>query len=392
MGKKTTFAIAVAVLAVALGGADIGRAAQQPVRITTVRPASAETASLPRGLLADRLGSRSASSGVTTPRDDGAEVSAQLSRRAYGARQYGDLKVALYEMPDESTAFAMLRFLRPTDAATGAIADDSWVSDRASAIRVGNFAVVVEGADAASREEIAAALVERIGRPAPSAPLLEELPAGQIEGSARYAPSFETLRRLRPDLAEDVYRFGAGGADAAVADYAQPGAEPFRLVLVDYQTPQLAADAERSLVAYFEALPPEVRERRILRREGNYMLEATGVTDRAAAERVLGGVKYSFAIKMLQGQNPFDGLDLNTETYKAAMIFVNSFTLVGLGFLAAVACGLVVGTIVFRRRKLAAANMFSDAGGMTHLDIRGIAKKLPSAGAARGFLSSGRAD
>ena len=378
MGKLTTSAIAVAVLAIVMGGADFVRAAEP----------------LPRDLLADRLGSRAATSAVTTPRDEAAAVADQLSQRAYGSRRYGDLSVALYEMPDEATAYAMLRFLRPADAAMAAIGDDAWVSGAETAVRVGNYAAIVEGGDAAAREDLASSLVERLGRPAPSAPLLAELPAAsQVEGSARYVPSFESLRRLRPDLVEDVYRFGAGGADAAVADYVQPGAEPFRLVLVDYQTPQLAADAERSLIAYFEALPPEIRERRILRREGNYMLEATGVTDRAAAQQVLGGVKYSFAIKMLRGENPFDGLNLNTETYKAAMIFINSFKFVGLGFLGAMMCGLVIGTIVFRRRKLAAANMFSDAGGMTHLDIRGIAKKLPPAASARNFLSSGgRAD
>ena len=52
------------------------------------------------------------------------------------------------------------------------------------------------------------------------------------------------MRALRPDLADDLFSFEAGGADAAVADYDQPGAEPFRLTIVEYQTPQLAADAE----------------------------------------------------------------------------------------------------------------------------------------------------
>lgn len=400
MGRQVRYAVAIlAALVVSYAEPGAARAIvfgiQEPVRVYTVPPRAAAPRPSFGDLFADRLGPRTASSAVGAPGEDVSERAKLLPRRGQGARQYGDLRVTVYEMVDESTAYAMLRYLRPEGAATTAEGDDGWAGDTSSALRVGHFTILLEGGSVAAREGVASALVERIARPQPSAPLLAELPEqGRIAGTERYAPSFETLRRVRPDLTEDVFLLGAGGADAAVADYEQPGGAPMRLLLVDYQTPQLAADAERSLGAYFAALPPETQQQRILEREGNYMIEAVGVTDRAAAARLVGGVKYSFDIKMLQGPNPGGVmLDLNEETYKAALVFIHSFTIVGFGFLGALACGIVAGTVVFRRRRRAAADVFSDAGGMIHLDLEELnhSRRLPAANGV-GLLPSGPAD
>lgn len=398
MGRHLRFGIAIAVLAIVVGATlpalAGGLGNQEPIRVYTVRSPEPPPAKIDgaQSLLPDRLGEAPASSGVTAPKGDIHETAEQLPQRSAATRRYGNLRVVVHEMSDETTAYALLRYLRPAEAATVETADDAWTAGETLAFRVGQFTTVLEGGSEETRAAAAAALVGRIGRPAPSSPLLAELPeASRIAGTERYAPSLETLRRLRPDLEADVFRMGAGGADAAVADYAQASGSPMRIVLVDYQTPQLAADAERSLMAYFAALPPEVQQQRILRREGNYILEATGVTDRAAAEQILGTVKYSFAIKWLKGYAP-PALNLNEETYKAALLFINSFAIVGICFTTALVCGIVVGAVVFRNRRRAAANLFSDAGGMTHLDLRQIRKKTPKLPSPAGLLSSGPGD
>jgi hypothetical protein len=396
MGRKLSFSMlffaAIASLAGAGGAVRRADAAQQPIKVYAVKPDAGEAKRSSAALLGERLGDRAATSAVSAPTRSALGEAAALPSASAATRSYGSARVTLVELVDETTAYAMLRYLRPEQAAVATVGDDAWAGERSLGLRVGPFTAIVEGGDAAARDEIAAALVAGIGRPAPSAPLLGQLPArGRIAGSERYAPSLEALRRSRPDVAADVFRFGAGGADAAVADFEQPGGEPFRLVLVDYQTPQLAADAERSLRAAFDALAPEERAHRILKREGNFMLEATGVVDRAAAERVVGSVDYAISIKMLKGADPISqsGLNVNEEAYKAALVFFNSFAFVGLCFLGALACGLVAGAIVFRNRRRAAANVFSDAGGMTHLDLTSPTRKPLGAAPHAGLLPSG---
>ena len=149
---------------------------------------------------------------------------------------------------------------------------------------------------------------------------------GRVSGSERYAPSLDLLRRYRPDLAEDVFELEAGGADAAVADY-QQGGEPFRLVLVDYQTPQLAAAAERHLAAYYEALPPDAKQRTIVKRQGNYLIQATGVTNQDAARRVVDSIEYSYQIKWLKNDPSVpteEALNFYEEARKTALVVANS--------------------------------------------------------------------
>ena len=170
-------------------------------------------------------------------------------------------------------------------------------------------------------------------------------------------------------MTEDVFRLSAGGADAVAADYAQNGAPPLRLVIVEYQTPQFAADAERSVQAHYAGLTPEALASRVVKREGNYLVEATGVVDRATAEAVVNSVRYEVTIKMLKGDDPVNMLAFTEEARKAALVFINSFTIVGIAFGIAIALGLVVGSVVFWRRRTAAAERFSDAGGMTHLEL-----------------------
>ncbi len=211
---------------------------------------------------------------------------------------------------------------------------------------------------------------------------------GQVAGSEQYVASFDSLRRYRSDLADDVFRIGAGGADAVLANYVQPGGLALRLLVVEYQTPQLAAEAERSVQAYYAGLSADAKKTRTIRREGNYLVEATGITDAARAAKLSSAVKYDVTIKMLDGPDPVSVLSLTDEAQKAALVFINSFAIVGLCFVSAVGCGLVVGAVVFTRRRRASANRFSDAGGMVHLDLQTGARRLRRAEPI-GLLPSG---
>jgi hypothetical protein len=395
MGKSWKLAAAAAVaLSLSTAPARAANGLGSPVRVITLAPAERKSeAPAPRQLLADRLGPASATSAASTPDDDVARRAVRLASTDAATRQYGAVRVTVYQMADESVAYVLLESTRPAGATRVALGDDSW-SDGANALafRLGNYTALVEGGAAEAREAAADAVVERLGRLPVRVPLVRVLPGeGRVAGTERYAPSFEALKRLRPDLTEDVFRIDAGGANAVLADYEQPGATPLRLLVVDYETPQLAGEAERSVAAYYGALAPDAAAVRSFRREGNYLVEVTGIADRERAAGVLGAVKYDVTIKMLKGDDPVSLQNFTEEARKAALVFVNSFAIVGLCFLCAVACGLVVGAVIFRRRRRASAEVFSDAGGMVHLDLTAGRRRLGPAEAAR-LLPGGPAD
>jgi hypothetical protein len=234
----------------------------------------------------------------------------------------------------------------------------------------GPYALLLAGGTAADRGNLAKAILARIGVPRADAPLVGKLPAeGRIADSERYAPSVEVLQREFPAIREDVFQLEAGGAEVALARYAQPVGAPFVLFLAEYETPQLAADAERRLAGYQQELPAAERASTLFRREGNYMLLATGVTDEGSARRTLEAVDYAYTVKWLKDPYAVPARDLVDEARKTALVILNSFLFVAICFAGAIVCGLLVGASLFRRRRKASAAVFSDAAGMIQLDL-----------------------
>ncbi len=342
--------------------------AEDPVSVIAVAPVR-EDAGL-TALLRDQVGGVAASSPLRRPEGQPAAIAQSLSAKASSARTYGDVRVSAFRMSDEPLAYALFRFLRPEGAVFTDRGDDGWGSAKQTTVRLGNVVIHADGGTDAARATLCDAIVASLGRPAPDAPIVGDLPGpGRIDSSVRYVSSLEMLRRFRPDLVDDVYRFGAGGADAVVAEYAQEGAAPARLLIVEYQTPQLAGEAERSVTAWFEGLDPAVRATRVLKREGNFLIEATDVANPDSFRQTVEAVKYEYQIKMLQGADPAVGLDARKEAYTTAMLLLGSVRLVGAGVLLALMIGMTIGAIVFMRRRKAAENIFSDAGGMVHLQL-----------------------
>jgi hypothetical protein len=371
MGKHTFLSTGLAA-ALLFAGAPAAHAFQStgPVRIVTAPGPRATSAQPLRRVLADSLGGRAASSPVGAPDNDTAGLARQFAPRDAAARSYGDARVTLYLVPDESVAHALARAVRPAGGEPVAVGGGGWANADATAFWLGPYAVTVEG-PASSRDAVVSALTSRIGSPSAPAPLLGHLPGdGRIAGTERYLPSFDALRRARPDLAEDVFRLEAGGAEAVVAQYEQPGAAPFLLTLVEYETPQLAAEAERRLKAWHGALPEGALAGRLTRREGNYLVEAINVADEALVGRVLGAVNYAYQVKWLkEPPMPLPAFDVAGEGRKVAQVLLSSFAIVGIGLLSAACLGIVFGAGMFRLRRRGIGNTYSDAGGMVCLDL-----------------------
>jgi hypothetical protein len=376
MGLKLTAGLALCGALLASGGERVdGRQSDRAVRVLTA-PAARPRAGAhlqPRAYLADELAGAAATGAAGAPDLAAAPFASGLGLRDAASRNYGDIRVDLYRTRDESTAYALLRSLRPEAARPSTVGDGGWSAPGSEAFWAGPYVAVVRGPDG-TLGSIAQALAARIGKVTAPAPLANQLPAeGRIEESLRYTPSVDALRALRPDLTSDVFLLERGGAQAIVADYAQAGGGPLRVTLVEYETPQLAADAERSLKAFHASLPPEALASRQTRREGNYLVEAVNVVDRATALGLVESVDYAFQVKWLKEPittpSDLNRLDAADEARKVAQVLVSSFAIVGLGVLAALGIGGLFGAWVFSLRRRAARNAFTDAGGMVCLDL-----------------------
>lgn len=351
----------------------LGSPQGDPVRIVTAPAVRQRANAQPnaRAYLPDTLGGVPATGAPGAPESTFAPRAADFGLRDAASRAYGDSLVAVYRFPDEAAAFGLFRSLRPEGAQAAVVGDSAWSAPDVTAFWAGPFVAVIRGPEPA-RAPLAEALATRIGKVSAPAPLTTHLPEiDMVPGSARYAPSFELLRAARPDLESDVFLLERGGAEAVVADYAQPGGGTMRVTLVEYETPQLAADGERSLQAYYKGLAPEAGSGRLTRRKGNYVLEATGVVDEPAALATIDSVDYAYQVKWIKEPVAPDinRLSATDEARKVAQVLVSSFGIVGLGLLAALGLGGLFGAWVFRVRRRAARNAFSDAGGMICLDL-----------------------
>jgi hypothetical protein len=324
----------------------------------------------PRDLLAESLGQAKSSGRVESPDPQLVPFADRIVPRDAASRQYGGANVTVYRAHHEGLSSAIVRLSRPEAAPFAGVGDGGWTSESETAFWRGPYAVVIAGGAAEERAGLAAALLDRMGAVTAPAPLLDHLPeTGQIAGSRRYAPTIDNFHQIRPDLDSDVFRIGAGGAEAAVAEYEQGGGTPFRLTLVEYETPQLAAAAERSLRKWYDALPADARALTVIRREGNYLVEATGIHDHTVAQATVGAVNYAYKVDWLKEPPVPYQYDVASEGHKVAQVIMSSFGIVALGFLIALTAGTIVGAQMFRRRRRAVGKAFSDAGGMVCLDL-----------------------
>jgi hypothetical protein len=162
----------------------------------------------------------------------------------------------------------------------------------------------------------------------------------------------------------------AGGTEAAAAPYASG-----TLLIVEYTTPPAATDANFRFNEYLNANPESgVAHRRI----GNYMAFVLDVRDPAGAEVLLDQVKYEKTVQWL-GEDPF--LLQKIERYFALTgrdVALATVMWIASGALIAVVLGIFAGIIFFRVREKGrlTRTAYSDAGGLTRLNLDGLAEPM----------------
>lgn len=152
-----------------------------------------------------------------------------------------------------------------------------------------------------------------------------------------------------------------GGAEAAYASYGDS-----KLLLIEYPTPQGSVAADTEIQSRLAETPNTV-----YRRIGNYNALVFHTGDAASAEALLGKIEYGKSVQWL-GEDPF--LLQKFERYIANtgrdVAISTVLFIVGI-FITAILLGVGIGYAYFRFREQEKArwHAFSDAGGLTRLNL-----------------------
>jgi hypothetical protein len=219
---------------------------------------------------------------------------------------------------------------------------------------------------------LARAIAERISsnNTAVLPPLLDSLPRQPLVPiRPRY---FLGPRGLGAFIEHGSEMFGfAGDAEAVMAEYAPDGLNqqmrPIKLVIIEYHTPQFAYDAIERARNYLASLPESEQNQIIIKREGNYIVEAADFEDRDAAEHLVNSVKYPFIVKWLR--NPFLPTRDPFSMKKTGQLLISTFGIIGIMLVATLFGGIVFGAARFIKQRRRLRNIFTDAGEMLRLDL-----------------------
>ena len=366
--------------------------AQQASQGETAQPVTAvATARALAEFLPDRLAAMKATSAVKEYAGDNlAELVADkaavyqeyLVRRAV-SRQYGETRVDVFETENPYAAFGLFTYHSgprsdkavPEEIGYGGARTNAglvfWKENYFVRLMNANQQTIRAAATAQSapaQASLARVISDEIvlknaevARPA----LIENLPAGSTaSNSVRYFLGPESLNAY-VEHGREMFGF-AGDAEAVMAEYGA-AVSPVKLVIVEYHTPQFAYDAMARVNEYLATLSEQEQNRIIVKREGNYIVEATGFENRDAAQALVDAVKYPYGVKWLRdprlpSNDPF-------RVQKAAQMLLSTFTLLGLLLLSVTIGGSILGTSIFLKRRKQQQEIFSNAGGMLRLEI-----------------------
>lgn len=196
--------------------------------------------------------------------------------------------------------------------------------------------------------------------------LIKHLPDWEnARNGAAYILDANDLRRALGDKKVFEAIDFAGGTEAVTAAYPQG-----KLLIVEFYTPQASIDADNRIQQQLNAPNSGVVYRRI----GNYNAFVFDAADETAANALLDQVKYEKMVQWL-GTDPFAFRRAERDFIEGtASLFLSTVTAIVSGLGLALLTGIVVGILFFRirdqRRSSTAA--FSDAGGMTRLNLDGF--------------------
>lgn len=226
----------------------------------------------------------------------------------------------------------------------------------------------VQAADEKDLHECAKQISESLGKGEADIPvLIKHLPSP--EAAQKHAVYLHTFDNLNPlGLQQPVLSAieANGNADAALASYG-----PSKVLIVEFNTPQLASENDRRITARIRELwklgqPAPTGYRRV----GNYSVFVFDAPDEQTAKKLIDEVKYEQVVQWL-GENPYIFQEAERR-YINTTLGVLIAVLKASGY-AVILCfgmgGLVGGLLFSYRRSQQKSEAYSDAGGMLRLNL-----------------------
>jgi hypothetical protein len=157
------------------------------------------------------------------------------------------------------------------------------------------------------------------------------------------------------------------GSEAVIADYGGP-----RLVIVEFNTPQVATENNSRIVAKIQELRNQGQPvPSAYRRVGNYSVFVFDAPSELAANQLIDQVKYQQVVQWL-GENPYSYREAVAEFTQTTLgVLVSVVKASGLVLLGSLVVGGFFGALLFNRRRARqqVQDAYSDAGGMLRLNL-----------------------
>lgn len=197
--------------------------------------------------------------------------------------------------------------------------------------------------------------------------LVKHLPDWQKVRLPLYIVSVETLKQSHADWSVFGVVSFEGGAEAVSANYGTP-----ELVIIEFNTPQVATEQDRKIVARIQELRNQAQVApTAYRRVGNYAVFVFDAPNEQAANQLIDQVKYQQVVQWL-GENPFSYEQATREFTETTLgVFVSVVKASGLALVTCLAVGGFFGTLLFRvrRSQQRAREAYADSDAMLRLNL-----------------------
>ena len=217
--------------------------------------------------------------------------------------------------------------------------------------------------------DFAKALAETVEKGEGEIPaLIKHLPnPDESRKTATFLPRFTTLQTLLPD--QPVLSSIQTGRDGDAA-FVDSGIG--KVLVVEFNTPQLAKENDERLIAKIQELwklgqPAPTGYKRV----GNYSVFVFEAPDEATAKQLIDQIKYEQVVQWL-GENPNILKEAQRRYVETTLgVFVAVVKASGVAFVGCLGLGGLLGALLFTRRRAQQKSQeaFSDAGGMLRLNI-----------------------
>ena len=308
--------------------------------------------------------------------DTGA-VPADTSRLEYTGSNGIRASVEVYRFQQETHAYELLSLVsakarmanRQAEIVSG-VGTAGFVTDKEIAFVKGLNFVWVRNLNGKSGDldELAHAWDQALDKGEADIPaLIKHLPdPAQAQKNAVYLNSFTDLHRLPFQHAVFDAVQPAGNADAVLATYGQT-----KVLIVEFNTPQLATENDKRLITRIQELwklgqPAPTAYRRV----GNYSVLVFDAPDEQTAKQLIDQVKYEQVVQWL-GENPNILKDAQKRYVNTTLgVLVTVLKASGYALITCLGMGGLIGGLLFTyRRSQQKQEAFSDAGGMLRLNL-----------------------